>query len=65
MCRSRAHIQRCSGETDPNLLAPSNEEDGCSLESGDIDESEVLSQNENVRNFKTFLMKLINFVIFI
>jgi hypothetical protein len=48
--RSRAHIQRCSGgEADPNL-APSNEEDGCSLESGDniIDESEASSQNEIV-----------------
>ncbi|CRK95598.1 CLUMA_CG009057, isoform A [Clunio marinus] len=41
-CRSRAHIQRCNGETDPTsaLIANQNDEDGCSLESGDIDEAE-------------------------
>lgn len=40
--RSRSHIQRCNGETDPTAALISNqpEDDGCSLESGDIDETE-------------------------
>lgn len=49
--RSRAHIQRCNGETDPTtaLIANQNEEDGCSLESGDIDEADS-TQLEAVKN---------------
>ena len=40
--RSRAHIQRCNGESDPvtTLTVNPPEEDGCSLESGDVDEQE-------------------------
>ncbi|KAL7046864.1 hypothetical protein ACKWTF_002725 [Chironomus riparius] len=54
-CRSRAHIQRCNGETDPNsaLLSQQNEEDGCSLESGDIDETENLSQTESMNRLSS------------
>lgn len=42
--RSRAHIQRCNGETDPTvaLITNQQEEDGCSLESGDIEETEAI-----------------------
>jgi hypothetical protein len=48
--RSRAHIQRCNGEADPTsaLIANQNDEDGCSLESGDIDEADS-TQLETVR----------------
>ena len=48
--RSRAHIQRCNGEADPTaaLIGSQNEEDGCSLESGDIDEADS-TQQETVR----------------
>lgn len=46
--RSRAHIQR-TDPTNVGLITASTEEDGCSLESGDIDEAELLSsQNESV-----------------
>lgn len=49
--RSRAHIQRCNGEADPTtaLIASQNDEDGCSLESGDIDEADS-TQLETVRS---------------
>lgn len=48
MHRSRAHIQR-TDPTNVGLITASTEEDGCSLESGDIDEAELLSvQNESV-----------------
>jgi hypothetical protein len=42
--RSRSHIQRCNGEADltPTLISNQAEEDGCSLESGDIDETESI-----------------------
>lgn len=47
---SRAHIQRCQGDTDPTNLPtnPITDEDG-SLESADIDESE--SSNLDVVRF--------------
>lgn len=53
MDRSRAHIQRCNGEADPTtaLIANQNDEDGCSLESGDIDEADS-TQLETVRLLK-------------
>jgi hypothetical protein len=50
--RSRAHIQR-TDPTNVGLITASTEEDGCSLESGDIDEAELLSsQNESVSLIK-------------
>lgn len=54
-CRSRAHIQRCNGETDPNsaLINQQQEEDGCSLESGDIDETENLNQIESMNRLSS------------
>jgi hypothetical protein len=52
--RSRAHIQRCNGETDPNISLSNqqNEEDGCSLESGDIDDTEAIHLESVSRIFK-------------
>lgn len=61
--RSRAHIQR-TDPTNVGLIQASTEEDGCSLESGDIDEAELLSsQNENVRYISKFQDKNYNFKI--
>ncbi|KAG5677237.1 hypothetical protein PVAND_007011 [Polypedilum vanderplanki] len=55
-CRSRAHIQRCNGEADLNtaLISQQNEEDGCSLESGDIDaEAESSNQIETMNRLSS------------
>lgn len=58
--RSRAHIQRCNGEADPTtaaLIANPNDEDGCSLESGDIDEADS-TQLETVGIYLGKLLEL-------